>query len=247
VTNDRSIHLACDTGEAPPGPARRREHELLGYASMVFIACGGHAGDEASMSEAVEAATRAGCAIGAHPSYPDREQFGRRSLDMPPAGLERSIRDQLAAFREVAVRSGASVVAIKPHGALYHDASNDREIAGVVAIASREVFPDAPLVVPAGSVAFDGRTIREAFADRRYEPDGSLRPRAQPNAVIEDPAEAAAQALSIAATQTVRTADGTALPLRASVLCVHGDTPNAVEIAAAVRAALIDARFRLGD
>lgn len=248
----RAIHLACDTGEAPPGPERHREHELLAHVSLVHIACAGHAGDEDSMAEAIEAASGAGRLIAAHPSYPDRTNFGRRTIPITHAELGSSIRDQLTLFASIASRLAVPVFAIKPHGALYHDAATDEAIARLVANETRAIFPSAHLIGPANSPVLDlwralGITAEpEAFADRRYEPDGSLRARTHEGATITDPTEAAAQAVRIATRNEAIATDGTPIPLHATTLCLHADTPNAPATAGAARAALEAAGVRVG-
>lgn len=247
-----SIHLACDTGEAPPGPERRREHELLRHVSLVHIACGGHAGDDASMTEALRGAGDAGCLIAAHPAYPDRTDFGRQTIPITLVDLASALRDQLTAFAEVGSRFALPVFAIKPHGALYHDVGKDESIARLLAREARAIFPAAHLIGPANSAVLDlwrslGVPVEpEAFADRRYEPDGSLRSRTHADATITDPAEAAAQALRIATGRGAIASDGTVIPLRATTLCLHADTPNAPAIAGAVRAALEAGGVRVG-
>ncbi len=247
-----SVHLACDTGEAPPGPARDREHELLQHVSLVHIACGGHAGDDDSMTEAIQAAAQANCLIAAHPAYPDRTHFGRKSIPISNADLAASLRDQLIAFATIAARLAVPVFAVKPHGALYHDATNDNAIAAMLAEETKAIFPAAHLIAPANSPTLDlYRSLHitpepEAFADRRYEPDGTLRSRTHADATITDPAEAAEQAVRIAIRNEAITNNGTPIPLHATTLCLHADTPNAPAIAAAVRAALEAAGVHIG-
>lgn len=247
------IHLGCDSGEAPPGPLREQELALLAHVTAVSIACGGHAGDERSMREMVGAAARAGCLIGAHPSYPDRAGFGRRVVEMQTADLVRTLRAQIAALRGICEVSGRSIAFVKPHGALYHAIAHDPALAEQFALAAHAEIPGAALVAPAGSPAL-GRwnamhldALAEGFADRVYQPDGTLRPRSAPDALILDPARAADQALRLALGTGVIAHDGSILPIRARLLCVHADTPGCLEIAARVRRALGAAGVRVGD
>lgn len=246
------IHLNCDTGEAPPGPLRELEHALLEQVTAVSIACGGHAGDDDSMREMVAAAARAGCLIGAHPSYPDRAGFGRRPLVIEEGELMNSVRAQIASLRRVCEATGLRVGFIKPHGALYHAVARDPALAERFALAARAQAPGSALVAPAGSPALERwiamriATLAEGFIDRVYEPDASLRDRADPDALILDPARAADQALRLALGTGVVAHDGSILPIRARMLCVHADTPNCVEIASASRRALEAAGVRVG-
>lgn len=215
------VTLNVDLGELPDEP-----RELYRLATQVNVACGGHAGDEASMRHAVEEARAAGATVAAHPSYPDRPGFGRRTMAIAPAELAAAIEAQcaaLAAFGPVRV--------VKPHGALYHDLGKHRELGeafldGVI----RALGPSLSIVGPPRS-PFEERVrarglqwIAEGFADRGYAPDGSLLPRGTEGALIEDPSAAAEQALALAN--------------QVATICVHGDTPGAVAIARAVRHAL---------
>ncbi len=228
-----AIDLNADVGEGlDDGPLYR-------IASSANIACGGHAGNARSMREAVESALRHGVSIGAHPSYPDREGFGRVSVDLPPRELSRAVAEQVDALVRVASDAGATLRHVKPHGALYNDAARRGDIAAAIADGVSEAGAPLVLVGLAGSHALDVWQDRgfqiaaEGFADRAYEPDGTLRPRSRPGALIDDPVAAAAQAVRLARTGRCRT------------LCVHGDTPGAEAIARAVRLAIEAAGFVL--
>jgi UPF0271 protein len=222
----RKVALNVDLGELPGEP-----EELYELATVVNVACGGHAGDAATMARAVGLARAHGADIAAHPSYPDRADFGRKTVRIAAEDLERSIAEQCAALQAIA---GGAVRAVKLHGALYHDASRDPHVAeAVMAGAARGLGAgDVVWIGPARGALWDRARalglacVREGFADRGMQPDGSLVPRGQPGALIEDPARAAEQALKLARAGAVDT------------LCVHSDTPNAVPIARAVRAAL---------
>ncbi|MDC3981028.1 LamB/YcsF family protein [Polyangium jinanense] len=223
-----AVSLNVDLGELPGEP-----EELYSIATMVNVACGGHAGDEATMERACELARRAGARLAAHPSYPDRAGFGRTSVVMTSAELASSVRSQVEALARVALRVGISIEAVKPHGALYHDAARDPAIATAVVegIEAGLGFPVALMGPPEGALArlatIERRAyLREGFADRAYGPDGKLVPRTQAGALITDPAAARAQALRLAGAGTFET------------LCVHGDTPGALTIARAVREGL---------
>jgi 5-oxoprolinase (ATP-hydrolysing) subunit A len=235
------MDLNADVGERPDALADGREEALLRQLTSANIACGGHAGDAASMDALVRLAARHGIAAGAHPGYPDRANFGRAVMEIPPDRLRASIREQVAALAEAAGRHGVRLAHVKPHGALYNAAVNDPALAGLIAAAVAAAAPGAILVGLAGSAMLDAWRVAgfavaaEAFADRRYEPDGTLRPRQFSDALITDPDEASAQALSIARDGRVTAWDGTAVPVRADTLCVHSDTPGAAEAIAAIR------------
>ena len=246
-----AIDLSCDAGEASTPEDRDVERALLELVTSVNIACGGHTGDEHSMRAAVEAALEHACTIGAHPSYPDREGFGRRHFPMKPKDLESTLCEQIEALINIAAQSNATVAHIKPHGTLYHDASHDPRITEVVANAALACSGDLRLVGPAHAPClriWQGmgiRCITEGFVDRVYEQNGSLRSRSMPDALITDPADAARQALRIATEQSVLLDDGTQLALRADTLCFHSDTPGALAVARKVAEALRASGVRL--
>ena len=271
------IDLNCDMGEVPEAIADGTQEALLRSITSANVACGGHAGDAQTMRTTIEQALRAGVAVGAHPGYPDRENFGRLELKMSAEAVADSVYEQVRALAEVAAACGAKLVHVKPHGALYNQAVKNRELAGAivngvakalglqrmrknatrfhpepVAQAFRpeeSAFPrnvregwsgEIVLVGLAGSPMLDVfrqagfAAAAEAFADRRYEPDGTLRSRKFENALIRDPAEAAKQALGIAKRGIVTAHDGTEVKLTAQTICIHGDTPGSVQIASAV-------------
>jgi UPF0271 protein len=223
-----TVALNIDLGELPGEP-----EALYECAHIANVACGGHAGDDASMDRAVGLCLAHGARLGVHPSYPDREGFGRRERDMTPDAIAASVGEQCARLVGVARARGAVVVFAKAHGALYHAAQRDPAIAGAVARAVRAALPGPlTLIGPAGgALAEAARTAglgyaREAFADRATRPDGSLVPRGEPGALVTGEADAVALAVQLAARGDVDT------------VCLHGDTPGAVSRARAVRAAL---------
>lgn len=236
----KRVSLNIDLGELPDEP-----EEFYSLATTVNIACGGHAGNHETMARAVELAKRSGAKIAAHPSYPDRENFGRKSRPMTILRLAHSLKYQISTLLYVANQRGANVIAVKPHGALYHDAASSGYIAEILVTTVEylmEVTPGLHCVIvgpPNGflkeiSQARPIRYLNEGFADRNYLPNGELVPRSEPNALIEDPREAAKQAVRLAQSDSFDT------------LCVHGDTPSALEIARAVRRALQDAQLLEG-
>ena len=246
----RTIDLNCDLGEIPLQMEQGTDEALMDLVTSVNVACGGHAGDEASMQATVQAAHRRGLAIGAHPSYPDLAGFGRQELQMTSDELTDAILAQLLALSRVMRACGATLHHVKPHGALYHVAARHPEVAGSVAAACARFGQDVILVGLAGSPMLEvcrsaGFTVvGEAFADRRYEADGTLRARSLAGALLTA-AEAEIQALRLAEREEVVTYGGQVVPVSAQTLCLHGDTPGAVEVATAVRRALASARVAI--
>jgi len=243
----KRIDLNCDMGESPEAIADGTQEALMRSITSVNIACGGHAGDEQTMKTTIEQARRCKLAIGAHPGYPDRANFGRLELKLPLNEISASIFDQVKALAGVAARCGARVVHVKPHGALYNQAVRNRELAGAIAEGVARWNRDAVLVGLAGSPMLDvfreaGFAVAaEAFADRRYEADGTLRSRKFADALIRNPEEAAWQALGIAERAVVIASDGSEVDVKAQTICIHGDTPGALAIAATVARTLREA------
>jgi 5-oxoprolinase (ATP-hydrolysing) subunit A len=243
----KSIDLNCDMGELPEAIADGTHEALMRSITSVNIACGGHAGDEQTMKATIEQALRWKLAIGAHPGYPDRANFGRLELKLPLSEIEASIFEQVQALARVADRCGARVVHVKPHGALYNQAVRNRELAAAIAQGVARWSREVVLVGLAGSPMLDvfreaGFAVAaEAFADRRYEPDGTLRSRKFEDALIRNPEEAAWQALGIAEQGVTIASDGSEVAVDAQTLCIHSDTPGAPEIAATVARTLREA------
>ncbi|MCE7957166.1 MAG: LamB/YcsF family protein [Acidobacteria bacterium ACB2] len=239
MTTRPAPFLNCDLGEGAPDPDRL----FMPWIAAANIACGGHAGDHASMDSAVRLAAQYAVRIGAHPSNPDRATFGRATIDIPADALEASLAAQIADLARLARAIGLSLSHVKPHGALYHDCNNP-DIAAILARAATRAAPGAALVGPCGSRAVltwksMGLPVwDEAFADRLYLDDGSIAPRSTPGAVISDPDRAAAQALRIAQGHGAPTASGGTVPLRPTTICVHSDSPGAARTAQRVGAAL---------
>jgi 5-oxoprolinase (ATP-hydrolysing) subunit A len=238
------VDLNADVGEGfGPWPMGDDER-LIPLVSSVNVACGFHAGDPITIERTVRLAVAAGAAIGAHPGYPDLAGFGRRALAMPAPELEAAILYQVAAVAAFARDAGAELHHVKPHGALYNVAARDEALAAAVARAVRRWSTEVILYGLAGSRLIEaglaaGLTVAaEAFPDRAYEADGSLRPRTAGGAVLGDSAEIAARAVVMARDGQVVATDGTVVSIEARTLCLHGDTPGAAEHADAVRAAL---------
>jgi UPF0271 protein len=224
------LDLNCDMGELDDAA---HEAALMEFVTSANIACGGHAGDEGAMARTIRLALGRGVRIGAHPGYPDRENFGRVKLTMSPPEIERSVGGQIERLAAVAAALGARIVHVKPHGALYNVAASDGEAARAIGRAVAAWNPAAVLFGLAGSRALEVwremglQAAGEAFADRRYEADGTLRARTFSDALITDPPAAAAQAVRLARAGNVQT------------ICVHGDTPGAAAILKACREALL--------
>ena len=231
-----TIDLNADLGE---GDAF--DDELLQIVSSCNVACGGHAGDENSMAATVQNAIANGVAVGAHPSYPDREGFGRESGFMRGEPLYESLTGQVETLADIAGELGAKLTHVKPHGALYNDAVNDRELADVIARVTAEA-PGGPALVGMANTELQYAAerhaldfIAEGFVDRAYEADGTLVSRKEPGAVHAELAAATNQAVTIAREGRVTARYGETIDVRAETLCIHGDTPNAAEAARAVR------------
>ncbi len=247
----KCIDLNSDMGEIREAVFDGTQESLMRSLSSVNVACGAHAGDRAMMKATIDQSLRHGLSLGAHPGYPDRENFGRLEMDMTPDAIADSVFDQVSALAELAHECGARLAHVKPHGALYNKAAKDREVARAIADGVARWNPNVVLVGLAGSLMLD--TFREAgfmfaaeaFADRRYEADGSLRNRKFEDALIREPADAARQALRIARAGSVLACDGTEVAIDATTICIHGDTPGAPEIAAAVANVLRDAGIEI--
>lgn len=239
-----TIDLNADLGETDGDLA------LLEVVTSASVACGGHAGDPDTMARACGEAVRLAVVVGAHPSYVDRAGFGRAELGRRPEEVADEVADQVAALQAIAVREGAEVVYVKPHGALYHRAHTDVDVAEAVAEAIAALGPLAVLAQP-GSALLDAAASRglavatEAFGDRAYRRDGALVDRALAGAVLDDPSAVAAQAVAIARDHVAAAFDGSLVAVTADSLCVHGDSPAALLSARAVRAALEDAAVAL--
>jgi len=246
-----SIDLNCDMGEMPEEIADGTQEALMRSITSANVACGGHAGNEKTMRATIEQALRFKVAIGAHPGYPDRENFGRLELKMAPDAVANSVLEQVEALGKIAESCGASVVHVKPHGALYNQAVKNRELAAAIAQGVALWRRDVVFVGLAGSPMLDvfrnaGFAVAaEVFADRRYEPDGTLRSRKFEDALIRDPAEAARQALGMVERGVVTAIDGSEVKVAAQTICIHGDTPGAAKIAEEVARTLRQAGIAL--
>jgi UPF0271 protein len=238
------VDLNCDMGESFGRYTLGHDSAMLDVVTSANIACGLHAGDPKVMQRTVTEAAAKGVAVGAHPSFPDRQGFGRRLMALTSDEVEAFVLYQLGALAGFARAVGTNLVHVKPHGALYNWAAKDSECAAAIARAVVAFDPALIVVTLPGSALVAAAhdhglpVAQEGFADRAYQADGSLVPRSQPGAVIHDPAEAAARAVQMVTQGEIQTIDGTTIPMEIDTLCVHGDTPDAVGIAGELRQAL---------
>jgi UPF0271 protein len=238
------IDLNADVGESLGPWAMGDDEALIPLVTSVNVACGFHAGDPRTIERTVAIAVEAGAAIGAHPGYPDLVGFGRRDMAVAPDDLEAAIVYQVGAVAAFVRAAGAELRHVKAHGALYNTAARDAGIADAIADAVRSVDPQLVMVCLSRSAMVAAaqraglRHVEEAFADRAYLADGNLVPRRSPGAVVTDPAAIAERVAAMAKERTVRAIDGGAVALDARTVCVHGDTPGAVQVIRAIRARL---------
>ena len=228
--------LNADLGEGVAG-----EEQIVPYLHMASISCGAYAGDESSIRETLRLCTQHSVEVGAHPSYPDREHFGRVKMELSADQLFDTVREQLILFQQWALEEGNIVRYVKPHGALYNVSASDRATARVIAEAIRSIDPSWSLMGLAGSVSLEEakavglRVFAEAFADRRYESDGRLCPRTDPRASIDEVDEVLEQVRVLCEEKRVRALSGEWVMVDADVVCVHGDGKQAVGFTRAVR------------
>ncbi len=240
-----TIDLNCDLGETVNGSPVADDSALLHLVTSANVACGLHAGDDETMRAVCREAAALGVTIGAHPSYRDREGFGRRAMAVAPHVLDADVREQLDALNRNASDVGAVVRYIKPHGALYNRIAVDHEQARVVAAsASRAGLPllgPAESAIDAAAAAYRVEFFAEAFADRAYLADGRLAPRSLAGSVLTNADEVAARVIRLVEDGTIEAIDGSVLSMAPQSICVHSDTPGALALAAALRSRLSSA------
>lgn len=236
-----TVDLNCDIGEAF-GPWRMgNDAEIMKWVSSVNIACGAHAGDASTMRYTVDLAIEHGVAIGAHPGYPDLQGFGRRNMTLSPAEIYDQVLFQVAALKGICEARGAALHHVKPHGAMYNQSATDNSLAVAIVEAVRDI--DASLIVYglsgglliSAAAAAGLRTASEVFADRTYQADGTLTPRAAENSLITKVAVSLDQAVQMVETQSVTTTNGVKVRVTPETICLHGDSGHGVEFAAAIR------------
>jgi UPF0271 protein len=234
-----AIDLNCDMGEGAG-----EDEGIVPLVSSINVACGFHAGDPATIRSTIRLAARHGVAVGAHPSYPDRAGFGRAPMVRSPGYVRDDVVYQVAAVRAFCAAEGVPLVHVKPHGALYNTAAQDPALAAAICEAIRQVDAGLVVVCLAGSpMAGVVRSLglhcaEEAFADRGYTPEGTLVTRGKPGALVEDPAAVAERVSAMARDRRVTSVAGTSVAVAADTICLHGDTPGAALLAAAIRARL---------
>ena len=240
-----SIDLNADLAEGFGVWELGDDDAMLDIVTSANLACGFHAGNPVGLARTCVAAHKRGVRIGAQVGYFDLAGFGRRRIDVSPAELTADVVYQIGAMQALARAAGSTLRYVKPHGALYNTIVADRHQARAVAQAVHAAEPGLPVLGQAGSVVFEAadrlglRTVAEAFADRAYTPDGRLVPRTEPGAVLRDAAEIAQRVLGMVQTGTVTAVDGSTIGVDMQSVCVHGDSPGAVGIAAAVRDQLL--------
>jgi UPF0271 protein len=241
------LDLNADVGES----IQDSDSRLIPLMTSINVACGAHAGDPRTMQRAISLALEHGVVVGAHPGYPDREGFGRRPMKLSREEIVDLVSQQVERLDVLAVSLGSALAHVKPHGALYHQAESDNSVAAAIAEAVRGFPRRLRLVGRAGS-AMQAAAINagvtfvpEAFADRRYQSDGSLAPRSQPGSVLTDPDEVLAQVRELVRSGRVKSDSGTWVPVTFRTLCLHGDTPGAEMLAARVRRELVGLGLRL--
>ena len=249
------IDINCDMGERSPlwDYSVARDISLLSYVSSINLACGFHAGDASVMHTMVEAALQAGVAVGAHPSFEDRENFGRINHQLTPQQIYDIVLYQLGALHAFLKVNGSSLHHVKPHGALYNMAAKDKVIARAICNAVKDFDASLILYGLAGSELINAaketglQACNEVFADRSYQDDGSLTPRDQPGALLTSDAAAIAQVLQMVQQKTVRSVTGKSVPVTAETICIHGDGLHALQFAQSIHEALTNARIEITD
>jgi len=240
----KTIDLNCDMGEGFGAWEMGDDAALLDYVSSANIACGYHAGDPGTIHRTVRLAIEKGVAVGAHPSLPDLQGFGRRSMSVSSEEAYDMMLYQIGALAGFATACGGQLAHVKPHGALYNMAAKDHKLAQAIAQAVKDFDPRLVLFGLAGSELVRAgdqaglKTASEVFADRTYQSGGSLTPRSQPGSMIHDPEAAIVQVRRMVGEGRVRSLQGGDVPVKADTLCIHGDAPNAAEFAKRIRQAL---------
>lgn len=234
------IDINCDLGEG-----FGLDHKLMPFIDSCNIACGGHYGDRKTIRDTIELALKHQVKIGAHPSFPDKENFGRKTLSLTSAQLEKSILEQMTLFLEACSETNATINHVKFHGALYNLAAKDKTTASTLLHALKQIPGKFSIYAPAGSLfekmaREDFSVLSEAFIDRTYRKDGSLTPRSEANSTINNPEKAWKQLNQIISNEPIETSDGSTIELSADTFCVHGDSEKAPDLLTFIRKKLAE-------
>ena len=245
------ININCDLGEKSKHHSNHNDPKLLDIVNSANVACGYHAGDDHSMNQVVKISKKNQVSIGAHPSFNDPENFGRKRMDLPPSEIRKLIIDQYAILQNIASNHGENVTHIKPHGALNNMACEDIELATIIAKAIYEIDKNLIYLVPTGSkMELSAKKLNmniacEIFADRNYEDDGNLVSRSKSHALITDPEEAKKHVLSMVKNQAINCHSGKQIPCEIDSVCIHGDNESSLATAKSIKENLIENGLKL--
>ncbi len=247
----KSIDLNCDMGESFGAWQMGNDAALMDYVSSVNIACGFHAGDPTVIRKTVETAIKKGVAVGAHPSFPDLQGFGRRAMSLSAEEVFDVVLYQISAVKGICEALGGKLNHVKPHGALYNQAAKNADLSKAIAEAVKSLDKSLILYGLSGSLLISEaekinlRTASEVFADRTYKPDGNLTPRNEPNALIESAEQAIGQVLQMVTEKLVTATNGEKVSIRAETVCLHGDGKNALKFAALIWQKLTENKIKI--
>ena len=245
------ININCDLGEKSKHHSNKHDPDLLKIVNSANVACGYHAGDEETMNQVIKISKENNVSIGAHPSFNDPENFGRKRINLSSSEIKKLIIDQYEILQNIAVKYNEKVSHIKPHGALNNMACEDIELATILAKTINEINKDLIYLVPTGSKMEEAakklsmKIACEIFADRNYEDDGNLVSRKKPNALITDPEEAKKHVLSMVKNQALNCHSGKQIPCKIDSVCIHGDNESSLATAKSIRNNLLDNQFKL--
>ena len=245
------ININCDLGEKSKHHSNHNDPKLLDIVNSANVACGYHAGDDQSMNQVVKISKKNQVSIGAHPSFNDPENFGRKRMDLPPSEIRKLIIDQYAILQNIASNHGENVTHIKPHGALNNMACEDIDLATIIAKAIYEIDKNLIYLVPTGSkMELSAKKLNmniacEIFADRNYEDDGNLVSRSKSHALITDPEEAKKHVLSMVKNQAINCHSGKQIPCEIDSVCIHGDNESSLATAKSIKENLIENGLKL--
>lgn len=248
---NKTIDLNCDMGESFGAWRMGNDAQLMDYVSSINVACGFHAGDATTIRQTIQTALNKGVAIGAHPSFPDLQGFGRRTMSLSAQEVFDIVLYQVSALKGICEAFGAKLNHVKPHGALYNLAAKEGKIAQAIAEAVKKIDANLIFYGLSGSYLISEatkiglKTVSEVFADRTYQNDGNLTPRSEPNSLIKTNEEAISQVLQMIHSQTVRATNGENVEITAETICLHGDGANALEFAKLISQRLSEEKINI--